>query len=147
MNGVRSITERGSHVFALHQIQYKFTFVREPLVKRFGKPAVLVREEETMPEKTHDDPPNSTSFSPLTIWWKSMTRHARSGMKNLSMQSCPIRHQLVEPGNLFRQVLPFEVALGVYQVRSMAANDEPSFGPWSGEREDMSLPWTVFGEQ
>ncbi len=95
MNGVRSITERGSHVFALHQIQYKFTFVREPLVKRLGKPAALVREEEeTMPEKTHDDPPNSTSFSPLMIWWKSKTRHARSGMKSLSMQSGPIRRQL-----------------------------------------------------
>ena len=79
MNDVRSITERRSHVFAFHQKQYKFTFLREPLVKRFGKPAVLVREEEeTMPEKTHDDPPNSTSFSPFTIWWKSKTRHARS---------------------------------------------------------------------
>ena len=72
------------------------TCVGEPLVKSVEKPVALVREEETMPEKTHDDPSNSTSFSPLTIWWKSKTRYARSGMKSLSMQSSPIRRQLVE---------------------------------------------------
>ncbi len=57
------------------------TCVGEPLVKSVEKPVALVREEETMPEKTHDDPSNSTSFSPLTIWWKSKTRYARSGTK------------------------------------------------------------------